>query len=160
MRAISVFSFDAGTSTLGCLAASALRRRVSISAMGSLNIRYPLRSYQLDFVTPGISPFSASWRKHSRHSANLRRKPRGRPQRQQRFRCRQANLGFLFAARAFALMAACFRSLAIFAVVAMNYLCLLLPERHSHALQERHALGVRPRRGRDGHIHALGLVYL
>src|SRR5881227_3281023 len=42
MRAISVFSFDAGTSTLGCLAASALRRRVNISAMGSLNIRYPL----------------------------------------------------------------------------------------------------------------------
>src|SRR4051794_23947512 len=42
MRAISVFSFDAGTSTLGCRAASALRRRVNISAMGSLNIRCPL----------------------------------------------------------------------------------------------------------------------
>src|SRR5216684_8303632 len=41
MRAISVFSLDAGTSTVGCRAASALRRRVNISAMGSLNIRYP-----------------------------------------------------------------------------------------------------------------------
>src|SRR5260370_14936949 len=42
MRAISAFSFDAGTSTLGCRAASALRRRVNISAIGSVTIRYPL----------------------------------------------------------------------------------------------------------------------
>src|SRR5260370_37664568 len=42
MRAISAFSFDAGTSTLGCRAASALRRRVNISAIGSLTIRSPL----------------------------------------------------------------------------------------------------------------------
>src|SRR5262245_6597205 len=98
MRAISVFSFDAGTSTLGCRAASALRKRVNISAIGSLNIRYPLKAvvgfrlsvvgkthtaadfnrqplfhHQLALITPGISPFSASWRKHNRHSANLRR---------------------------------------------------------------------------------------
>src|SRR5260370_19195775 len=35
MRAISVLSFDTGTSTRWCLAAAALRRRVRKSAMGS-----------------------------------------------------------------------------------------------------------------------------
>src|SRR5271157_4688572 len=38
MRAISVFSLEAGTSTLGCRAWIALRTRVSMSAMGSLVI--------------------------------------------------------------------------------------------------------------------------
>src|ERR1019366_1795481 len=36
MRAISVFNFDAGTSTFGWRAAMAFRTRVSISAIGSL----------------------------------------------------------------------------------------------------------------------------
>src|SRR5215813_11521055 len=39
MRAISVFSLDAGTSTFGWRAWIALRTRVSMSAMGSLVIR-------------------------------------------------------------------------------------------------------------------------
>src|SRR5438552_7033268 len=38
MRAISVFSFETGTSTRWCLAAAALRRRVKKSAMGSVCI--------------------------------------------------------------------------------------------------------------------------
>src|SRR5271157_6227864 len=38
MRAISVFSLEAGTSTLGWRACIALRTRVSMSAMGSLVI--------------------------------------------------------------------------------------------------------------------------
>src|SRR6202161_1776852 len=38
MRAISVFSFDTGTSTRWCLAAAALRMRVRKSAMGSVCI--------------------------------------------------------------------------------------------------------------------------
>src|SRR5580698_10377971 len=38
MRAISAFSFDAGTSTRWCLAAAALRMRVKKSAMGSVCI--------------------------------------------------------------------------------------------------------------------------
>src|SRR5215467_8254124 len=38
MRAISVFSFEAGTSTFGWRAATAFRTRVSMSAMGSLVI--------------------------------------------------------------------------------------------------------------------------
>jgi hypothetical protein len=65
-------------------------------------------SYQLAFVTPGISPARASLRKQIRHSENLRRKPRGRPQLLQRLRSRHTNFGF-------------FCSLAIFAVVAMNF---------------------------------------
>src|SRR5260370_33105572 len=113
--------------------------------------------YELSLVTPGISPFRASCRKHSRHSANLRRYPRGRPQRQQRFRSRQANFAVVFSARAFSMAALIFVSLAIFAVVAM---LLLLPEGHPHILQERHALGVRSRRGGNRHVHPLGLVNL
>src|SRR5216684_1981102 len=38
MRAISVLSFETGTSTRWCLAAAALRRRVRKSAMGSVCI--------------------------------------------------------------------------------------------------------------------------
>src|SRR5579872_4803519 len=89
----------------------------------STNIQNPTSNigfliYQLALVTPGISPFRASWRKHSRHSANLRRYPRGRPQRQQRLRSRQANFAVVFSARAFSMAALIFVSLAIFAVVA------------------------------------------
>src|SRR5260370_32429216 len=40
--------------------------------------------YQLDFTTPGISPLRASERKQRRHTPNLRRKARGRPQSWQR----------------------------------------------------------------------------
>src|SRR6516162_4534141 len=39
MRAISIFNCEAGTSTFGWRALSALRTRVSMSAMGSLTIR-------------------------------------------------------------------------------------------------------------------------
>src|SRR6516165_1035015 len=52
-------------------------------------------AYQLDLVTPGISPLSASCRKHKRHIWNLRRTPRGRPQMRHRFLKRILNLGFL-----------------------------------------------------------------
>ena|SRR5271168_5593198 len=62
--------------------------------------------YQLAFVTPGISPFRARARKQRRQIPNLLKKPRGRPQRQQRLRWRHLNFGF-------------FRSFAIFAVVAI-----------------------------------------
>ena len=57
----------------------ALRTRVSMSAMGSDDVMLLVPSlpsyptcYQLDFVTPGISPASASLRKQMRHSVNLR----------------------------------------------------------------------------------------
>ena len=61
--------------------------------------------YQDDLETPGISPRSASPRKHSRQMPNLRRKARGRPQILQRLCLRVENLGF-------------FASLTLFAVVA------------------------------------------
>src|SRR5450432_1604966 len=111
MRAISAFSLEAGTSTFGWRARIALRTRVSMSAMGSLVIVLllpitpalstadgrrasdVLNLYQLALVTPGISPFSASWRKHRRQMPNLRKKARGRPQRQQRLRCRVGSIG-------------------------------------------------------------------
>src|SRR5580658_2662489 len=130
MRAISVFSFEAGTSTFGWRAAMALRTRVSISAIGSL-VTYPdLLSYQLAFTTPGTSPFSASCRKHRRQIPYLRRNARGRPQRQQRLRCRHANFGFFFCSCASLFASACLRDFAILAVVAIKlfFLLLLCPE--------------------------------
>src|SRR6185295_12268498 len=135
MRAISAFSLEAGTSTLGWRAWIALRTRVSMSAMGSLVIFLLLQTcvpavrtrmraelgtphtYQLALVTPGISPLRASLRKHRRQTPNLRRKARGRPQRQQRLRCRHWSLGVLALRAASSLM-----SFAIFAVVAIDFL--------------------------------------
>src|ERR1700679_3061589 len=99
MRAISVFSFDAGTSSFWWRARMELRMRVTKSATGSVKLilspPLPVRSgkaaepagmlllhrdgyYQLDLTTPGISPRSANWRKHKRHRPNLRRYARGR----------------------------------------------------------------------------------
>jgi hypothetical protein len=63
--------------------------------------------YQLDLTTPGISPLSASERKHKRQTPNLRKNPRGRPQSWHRLCLRQLNFGF----RA---------SFTLFAVVAIN----------------------------------------
>src|SRR5271157_2567111 len=158
MRAISAFSLEAGTSTLGWRAWIALRTRVSMSAMGSLVIsllggrgpgareRTVARSatfprppapdprphvlYQLALITPGISPFNASWRKHRRQTPNLRRKARGRPQRQQRLRCRVGSLAIpgLFWALAnwdARRITSSFMSFAILAVVAMFFRSLL-----------------------------------
>src|SRR5437763_7195617 len=140
MRAISVFSLEAGTSTLGWRAWIAFRTRVSMSAMGSLVIVLLLlcpgfprpcgasglsHVYQLALVTPGISPLRASWRKHSRQIPNLRRKARGLPHRQQRLRCRVGCLSMPGLFAAFAVTDArrilsSFRSFAIFAVVAID----------------------------------------
>jgi hypothetical protein len=53
--------------------------------------------YQLDFVTPGISPASAKFRKQMRQSWNFLRIPRGRPQRRQRLCARTRYLGFRLA---------------------------------------------------------------
>jgi hypothetical protein len=61
--------------------------------------------YQDDFDTPGISPRSASWRKHKRQMPNLRRKARGRPQILQRLCLRVENLGFLASFTRFAVVA-------------------------------------------------------
>jgi len=50
-------------------------------------------SYQLDLVTPGISPDNARFRKHMRQSWNFRYTPRARPHRLQRWWVRTLNLG-------------------------------------------------------------------
>src|SRR6266704_689974 len=146
MRAMSTLMRDAGMSTRVCLALTALRIRVSMSAIGSVMVLKPsgsgflvhrsgfgagfgvlgsepnpesrtsnrtpnreprtLNLYQLDFVTPVMSPSSASLRKHRRQSPNFRMYARGRPHRWQRLRSRTLN---------FAVLA----SFAILAVVAM-----------------------------------------
>jgi hypothetical protein len=56
--------------------------------------RQRLNPYQEDFETPGISPRSASWRKHKRQMPNLRRNARGRPHKLQRLCLRVENFGF------------------------------------------------------------------
>jgi hypothetical protein len=49
--------------------------------------------YQLDLVTPGISPDRARFRKQMRQSMNFRYTPRERPQRRQRLCARTLNFG-------------------------------------------------------------------
>src|SRR5437879_10546841 len=119
MRATSAFGLEVCSSTVGGRAAMALRARVSMSLMGSFVIRPP---YQLALITPGISPFSASCRKHRRHTPNFLRNPRGRPQRQQRLRWRTESMGvFLCSARSRARPLVDFACFAFLAVVAIRF---------------------------------------
>jgi hypothetical protein len=50
-------------------------------------------AYQLDLMTPGISPLRAMVRKQMRQMPNFRKKARGRPHKGQRLYFRTANLG-------------------------------------------------------------------
>src|SRR5580698_10506869 len=61
--------------------------------------------YQLDLMTPGISPLSASDRKHRRQMPNLRRKARGRPHSWHRLCLRLLNFGFRASFTRFAVVA-------------------------------------------------------
>lgn len=54
-------------------------------------------AYQLDLMTPGISPFKAMLRKQMRQMPNLRKKARGRPHKGQRWYFCTLNLGVRFA---------------------------------------------------------------
>jgi len=74
----------------------ALRIFVSMSATGSDTLIMS-SSYQLDFVTPGISPSFASFLKQRRHISYFRKKPRGLPQILQRFTFRVLYFGVLLA---------------------------------------------------------------
>src|SRR5512140_1433548 len=58
-------------------------------------------SYQLDLMTPVISPCSARLRKQRRHIWNLRRNARGRPHSGQRLYWRTGNFSFRFACAIF-----------------------------------------------------------
>src|SRR5205823_14780149 len=74
--------------------------------------------YQDDLETPGISPRRASPRKHKRHTPNLRRYARGRPQSLHRLCLRVENLGVgLLLPRACSNFFSIFASLTRFAVV-------------------------------------------
>src|SRR5664279_6274206 len=101
-------SLECGIATTSWNAEFALRRRVSMSAIGSvIVIRFFFlaavprhcrglrrrRGYQEDFVTPGSSPAWAISRRQIRHSPNLRYTECGRPQRWQRVYPRTANFG-------------------------------------------------------------------
>src|SRR5579871_5997177 len=104
--------------------------------------------YQLDFTTPGISPLRASERKQRRHTPNLSRNARGRPQSWQRLCWRDLNFGV-------------FASLTRFAVVAMYlslpYSLCALTEGHAEALEQRTGAVVISGRGDDGDVHTLRL---
>src|SRR5260370_5018415 len=84
---------------------------VSERSVGVMPRTQSVLFYQLDFKTPGISPLRASERKQRRHTPNLRRKARGRPQSWQRLCWRDLNFGV-------------FASLTRFAVVAMFLLSI------------------------------------
>jgi hypothetical protein len=81
----------------------AFRIFVSMSATGSDTLI--LVSYQLDFVTPGISPSLASFLKQRRHISYFRKKPLGLPQILQRFTFRVLYFGVLFALAIIAFLA-------------------------------------------------------
>jgi hypothetical protein len=102
--------------------------------------------YQLDLTTPGISPRSASWRKHKRQRPNLRRYARGRPQILQRLCWRLENFGL----RA---------SLTRFAVVDMGLSLRSLAEGYAELPQQGTRLVIVFGSGHNGDIHALQLVY-
>src|ERR1700677_2134736 len=171
MRAISVFSFEAGTSSFWWRARIELRMRVTKSATGSVKLilspSLPVRSghssrrtsgnaydtkigdcviYQLDLTTPGISPRSASWRKHKRQRPNLRRYARGRPQILQRLCWRLENFGL----RA---------SLTRFAVVDIGFLLARLGEGNAELPEQGTRLVIVFGSGHNGDVHALQLLY-
>src|SRR5579863_6369796 len=181
MRAISVFSLEAGTSTLGWRAWIALRTRVSMSAMGSLVIE-PLSaiSFQLSAIRCQLpARFRHSWNlavegelpeaepantKLTQEAAWAAAAPAavavpGRKLRNSGLVLRLGRLGF----------AADLLQLDIFC-----NLCgcchispcrqaggpVLLPERHPHLLQQRQPLRIGAGRGGDANIHSLGLFHL
>src|SRR4029450_13970766 len=99
--------FEKGMVTLSWYAWLALRRRVSMSAIGSvmvmlvvdLSCRGSLRpaakqNYQEAFDTPGSSPRCAISRMQMRQRPNLRYTAFGRPHRWQRVYGRTADSGF------------------------------------------------------------------
>src|SRR4249920_2737 len=103
--------------------------------------------YQLDFWTPGSSPWRANLRKHRRQSSNLRMKPRGRPQLLQRLRCWVENFGLR-------------ESLTILEILAIGMISWLLAEGHTEVGQQGPGLGIVLGGSHEGDVHALELVHL
>src|SRR5205085_10979717 len=91
--------------------------------IGSMVIFDDFFLYQLAFTTPAISPWGASCLKHRRQTPYLRRKPRGRPHLQQRFRCLHRSFGvFFFCATASLISFTIFASVAILFLISCCFL--------------------------------------
>src|SRR5580700_5594773 len=106
--------------------------------------------YQLDLTTPGISPLSASDRKHRRQMPNLRRNARGRPQSWQRLCWRELNFG----------LRASFTRFAVVAIFPLRPYLRALAEGHPELLEQRASRIIVLGRGHDGDVHALQLFNL
>src|SRR5262245_24187186 len=108
--------------------------------MGSVTM-----SHQLAFQTPGSSPKSAFFLKQRRHMPNRLKKARGRPQKLQRLYPLTLNLGFLWA----------FTINEVFAIIV-----LILPEGHSHLLEQGSPFVVGFRGCHNGDVHSADAVDL
>src|SRR5580700_325267 len=159
MRAISVFSLEAGTSTLGWRALIALRTRVSMSAIGSLVI--PALQLFL-WLSParlrdaGDFPVQRQLAEAQPANAELAQK-RARPA------AAPAAVAVLRVMQARRLGGARLFQFQIFGSLGggghVSLLSPLLPERHAELLQQRHTFRVGARRSGDGDIHPLGLLH-
>src|SRR5579885_2836994 len=153
MRAISVLSLEAGTSTLGCRAWIALRTRVSMSAMGSVCMILLLRLLPAgldDSRNLAVEGKLAEAQTANAELAEIAARPAAAPA---AVTVLAPQLGFLV----------------LYGLLQPKVLCdfrcgrhcssssLLLPERHPHLPHQGQAFRVGPGRGRDGDIHALGL---
>jgi hypothetical protein len=88
-------NFEYGITSSLLRAARALRMRVNMSEIGSVNIvGYLVSAYQEAFTTPVISPRLASSRKQIRHSEKSLMKPAFRPHFQQRLMTLEEYFGF------------------------------------------------------------------
>src|SRR5450432_281682 len=164
MRATSAFSLEAGTSTFGWRAEIALRTRVSMSAMGSLVI----------FLLLGAR-FSPTRLGHAWNLAvqgELAEAQAANAELAQE-RARTAAAPATVAVPAWELGSlmlrarqhACRFQLNVFGNLgggghSILRSPLLLPERHSHLLQQRQALRIGAGRGGDGNVHTLGFLNL
>src|SRR6266851_1252061 len=123
-------------------------------------------------MTPGISPLSASERKHKRQMPNLRRNARGRPHRLQRLCWRLENFGFLLSLTRFAVVAILLpivsSSRLPFFKTSSNLFDpshaaisrLSRPEWQPQAAQQRAGMVVALRRSHHGDVHYLELFRL
>src|SRR5665647_2311980 len=157
MTAMLALSLEYGIVTDSWYAELAFRRRVSMSAIGSVIVMGLLpfldgvspsgdlrrSGYQLLLVTPGSSPRCAISRTQMRQSPNLRYTARGRPQRWHRLLPRTPNFGVLSA----------FWTRAVFAM------SVLLVEGEAQTAEQRAALVVGGRGRHQGDVHAAHPVH-
>jgi hypothetical protein len=90
---------------------SVVRRQLSVAGFAATNNGQLTALYQLALRTPGIKPWSASFRKQMRQMPNFWYTARGRPHSWQRFSRRVLNFGVRFALAIFDLLATAFDSL-------------------------------------------------